>query len=93
MTMLFDLPCWEIMQCEDAEDCPVRQQTDGTRCWEIVKEFEDYRSSYDICQDCLVYLLKKEARPFTEQEIMAMTMVRCPHRGNTAGHESQIAIL
>jgi hypothetical protein len=76
MTLLRDLPCWEIMQCENVEECPVWQQHDGTPCWEIVKEFEDYRSFYDICQDCVVYLLKNEARVFSEQEIKAMGAVR-----------------
>jgi len=92
MTLLQELPCWEIMQCEEVEECPVWQRKDGTPCWETVKKLGDYRSSYEICNDCLVYLLKNQARLFSDQEIRDMTEVRCDQRGAACRHLQGVAL-
>lgn len=59
--------CWEIMNCEDG-DCIVRRNPDK-ECWEMVKELEDYRAEFDICSDCIVYVVKTGSLNISEQEI------------------------
>lgn len=63
-----DIPCWEIMKCESTESCPARQ-TPSTPCWEIARDLDDYRSVFNICKDCLVYMLKHENNVLSRQEI------------------------
>jgi hypothetical protein len=63
-----DIPCWEIMKCEGTESCPARKSP-GTPCWEIARDLDDYRSAFNICKDCLVYMLKHENTVLSQQEI------------------------
>ncbi len=63
-----ELPCWEIMQCKNTENCPARLHPDKP-CWEIARELDDYRSALKICHDCIVYMLSNGTTAFTEQEI------------------------
>lgn len=71
-----ELPCWAIMQCDDMEDCPAGRQAEDPNCWEIASEFEDFRSAFNICKDCVVYLVKHERQAFTEQELENIMAVR-----------------
>jgi len=63
-----DWPCWEIMKCEGTEDCPARKRPD-LNCWEIANEMDDYRKAFNICKDCIVYMLKAENTVLTQQEV------------------------
>jgi hypothetical protein len=66
-----DLPCWEIMKCEGTDDCPARKHPD-LNCWEIASEMDDYRKAFNICQDCIVYMLKAENTVLTKQEMQTI---------------------
>jgi hypothetical protein len=59
--------CWEIMSCDNL-DCPARLEPE-TPCWEIAKRVEDYRNVSNTCQDCIVYILKKEASVLDKKEL------------------------
>lgn len=61
-------PCWEIMRCEGTDSCPARKNPKKP-CWEIASKMDDYRSAFNVCKDCIVYLLKQEESVFTDQEI------------------------
>ena len=63
-----DWPCWEIIKCEGTDDCPAKQSPDQN-CWDIASEMDDYRKAFNICKDCVVYMLKVENTVLTEQEI------------------------
>ena len=63
-----DWPCWEIMKCEGTEDCPARTRPD-LNCWEIANEMDDYRKAFNICKDCIVYMLKVDNTVLTKQEV------------------------
>jgi hypothetical protein len=63
-----DWPCWEIMKCEGTEDCPARKRPD-LNCWEIANEMDDYRKAFNICKDCIVYMLKADNTVLTQQEV------------------------
>lgn len=68
MSIDCELPCWEIMKCDGSENCPARQQPERD-CWDIASELDDYRSAFNICKDCIVYMLKQGDSVFSEQEI------------------------
>nr|MBF0221081.1 hypothetical protein [Desulfobulbaceae bacterium] len=65
-----NLACWDIMNCHD-ESCVVRGMVDK-ECWEIVAELEDYRAEFDVCADCLVYVLKTGSITLSDQEVAVM---------------------
>jgi hypothetical protein len=56
------------MKCEGTEDCPARKRPD-LNCWEIASEMDDYRKAFNICKDCIVYMLKAENTVLTQQEV------------------------
>ena len=68
MTDKQDWHCSKITNCGREDECPAGGATDKS-CWEIAVEMEDYRSAMNICQDCLVYLSRKENSILTEEEI------------------------
>jgi hypothetical protein len=63
-----DLYCWEIMQCENPDDCPAKKNP-GKPCWEIATESDDYRKANNICRDCIVHVLKVGKSALSKQEI------------------------
>lgn len=71
MTPNSDLPCWEIMKCKSTESCPARQES-GKSCWDIARELDDYRSAFNICQDCIVYMLKNGNSVLSEKEVKSI---------------------
>lgn len=54
-----ELPCWTIMSCGN-QTCAARRYYPQQQCWEIVHELEDYRAEFNVCADCLVYVLKTD---------------------------------
>jgi hypothetical protein len=56
------------MKCEGTENCPARKRPD-VACWEIASEMDDYRKAFNICQDCIVYMLKAENSVLTKKEM------------------------
>jgi hypothetical protein len=80
------IPCWKITGCQKQNNCPAIMQPD-TPCWELAKELKDYRSAYDVCNDCLVYLSKQKNSSLTELEIKnilnnkidCVISENCPH--------------
>ena len=66
-----DWPCWKIMKCEGTDDCPARKRPD-LACWDIAGEMDDYRKAFNICKDCIVYMLKADNSVLTKQEVKAI---------------------
>ena len=60
-----DWPCWEIMKCnpENAKQCPAYNP-----CWEVMRKIDAY--SFNICRDCIVYVIKQKDSIFSKEEIM-----------------------
>lgn len=71
MELNSEWPCWDIMKCQDTDNCPAKKEPQ-TPCWEIAQKLEDYRSAFNICKDCLVYLLKQDETVLTEHEIQVI---------------------
>lgn len=78
--------CWEITGCGSQDDCKVWQQVKftGKPCWEVVKEFDDYRSALNVCGDCIVSVLSKGRHSFGENGIEDIGRVKA----DNASHHS-----
>jgi hypothetical protein len=71
------------MNCEEHEDCPAKEHPEMA-CWELAHQAGDYRNFCRICQDCIVYILKKDPGVLTESEKKAILERRaaCPRKPN-----------
>lgn len=67
MTMK-NMPCWEIMQCVGAEDCPARTYPE-VPCWEVAEILGADESALHICEECIVYLVKTNYPVLTQGEL------------------------
>lgn len=87
MSLQADWPCWEIMKCnpDNAAQCPAYKAEKP--CWEVMEQFDPY--SFNICRDCIVYLIKQKSSMFSRDEIRSIIHrkgldaggLRCPqHR-------------
>ena len=64
-----ELPCWEIIQCNRKDNCLLPGVAEKA-CWQVVKD--DNASSFHICVDCLVYLVKQEDSIFSDEEFLSI---------------------
>ena len=64
-------PCWKIMNCYTEKKCPAKKYPE-TPCWEIASQLNDYRAVMDICNDCVVHMLKGENSALSEQEMQSI---------------------
>jgi len=69
MSLRSEWPCWEIMQCDESQKCPAKDNT-SKLCWEIIEEVDKY--SFNICRDCLVYVSKQKDSKFTKEELLSI---------------------
>lgn len=67
MKHIINLKCWEITDCQDV-DCIARQEPEKP-CWEIAKQIHDGYDPFEICKECVVYLLKLETGTLTRLEL------------------------
>ena len=67
MSINLNCNCWEIMNCDNL-NCPARLEPE-TPCWEIAKRVDDYRNVLNTCDDCIVYILKKEKYAIDKKEL------------------------
>ena len=91
MSLREDWPCWEIMKCnpEQAAQCPAYKA--DRPCWEIMREIDAL--SFNICRDCIVYVIKQKDSIFSKEEILSImsqkgvdvTGVQCPQYKASAG--------
>ena len=68
MSLNSQWPCWEIMQCnpENARQCPAYESS--SPCWEVMSKIDAY--SFNICRDCVVYVIKQKDSMLSKEEIM-----------------------
>jgi hypothetical protein len=59
------------MKCKGTDTCPARQNPEKN-CWEIARELDDYRSAFNICQDCIVFMLKNTNTVLSEKEVQTI---------------------
>ena len=56
------LQYWEFEECKG-------KGSQGKPCWEMASKADDFRSSFNICDDCIVFLLNKSTTFLSEKEI------------------------
>ena len=66
MSPFSNLPCWVIMNCAEDKKCPAKQYP-NENCWDIFSEMDS--SSFNICQDCIVYITRQENAVLSTQEM------------------------
>jgi len=69
MAVQSQMPCWEIIQCNNKATC-LFTESNKKSCWEVIKE--DEACSFHICIDCLVYRAKHEDSFITEKEFCSI---------------------
>ena len=74
-----DLFCWEIMQCENSDDCPAKKNPQKP-CWEIASESGSDKHALNICSDCIVHIVKDGHSLLSNLEIMKIMEARTEHR-------------
>lgn len=92
MSLRTDWPCWEIMKCnpENADQCPAFKSKKP--CWEVMRKLDTY--SFNICRDCIVYLVKQKDSIFSQEEIQSImnqkglvaSELSCPHLPSPREH-------
>ncbi|HHO47674.1 MAG TPA: hypothetical protein ENN06_04350 [Desulfobacteraceae bacterium] len=68
MSMIRTMPCWEIMQCLGSADCPARSWPD-IPCWEIAELLDAGKTALNVCEECIVYLVKSNTPILTAAEL------------------------
>jgi hypothetical protein len=91
MTPICDWHCWEIMECNNPQECLAWNHPE-IPCWKIIKQLNDHRNAFNICQDCIVHILKSENSVLSEFAILKISetkvyhsMVMLTRRGATKG--------
>jgi hypothetical protein len=41
-------------------------------CWEMASDVGDFRSAFNICEDCIVFILKNGTIPISEKEFRSI---------------------
>ena len=85
MKLTTNMPCWEIVRCIGAEDCPARTCPE-IPCWEIADLLDAGAALWNVCEECIVYLVKTNdplLPPDELEEILKMRNIlwyidRCP---------------
>jgi cell division GTPase FtsZ len=54
------------MNCAEDKKCPAKLYP-NENCWDIFKEADS--SSFNICQDCIVYITRQEDATLSEKEV------------------------
>lgn len=69
-----DLSCWDIMECtsEQVEQCYAAQSQGN--CWEVMEALDS--PCANVCEDCLVYILKQEPSKLSPLEIETILQQR-----------------
>jgi len=68
MTLIKNMPCWEIMHCADSEECPARTYPD-IPCWKIAELLGAGATALNVCEECIVYLVKANDPILTPSEL------------------------
>jgi len=62
---------WGIKKCKEVVGFSTKEYPKKT-CWEMASEIGDFRSAFNICEDCIVFVLKKETTVLSEKEILSI---------------------
>lgn len=69
MTLISQWRCWQIMQCDPDARCSAKEHP-AEECWNVIGSNDP--CSFNICRDCLVYVVKKKDAVLSEEEIRSI---------------------
>lgn len=75
--------CWEIMQCDDKDACPVRAQKID-RCWDWMNRHSQFQSQYGLCPECIVYLAQNDNTILAADEVELIMISRGLYQDDAA---------
>ena len=59
------LQYWEFEECKG-------EGFQGIPCWEMASKADDFRNAFNICDDCIVFLLNTATTFLSEKEIRSI---------------------
>lgn len=65
------LRSWGIKQCKEVVGFSTKEFQEKP-CWEMASEVGDFRSAFNICEDCIVFVLKNGPPLLSEKEILSI---------------------
>lgn len=66
--MAREMPCWEIMNCQDGSECAAWQNPEIS-CWDLAQELRHVQNVLGVCIDCIVYQIKENPQLFDEEKL------------------------
>ena len=83
--------CWEVMQCDENSQCPVRINKISS-CWEYMAQTNEFQCQYDLCHECIVYLCNDKNSLLTNVELENIMISRGLHQEDIKCSESNEAL-
>lgn len=74
--------CWDIMQCDEEDGCPVRVNK-IERCWEWMHQHVQFQSQYGLCAECIVFLSQNDNTILAAGEIERIMVSRGLYQEDT----------
>lgn len=81
--------CWEIMQCDENNQCPVRINK-ISRCWEFMAQNNEFQCQYGLCYDCIAYLCNDKSTLLTHVELENIMISRGLYQNDITCSDSKV---
>jgi hypothetical protein len=65
------LRSWEFKECKEVVGFSTTEYPEK-HCWEMASEVGDFRCAFNICEDCIVFVLKSGTTLLSEKEIRSI---------------------
>lgn len=62
---------WGIKKFKGVVDFST-EESPGKPCWEMASKVDDFRSAFNICEDCIVIILKNGTTLLSEKQIRSI---------------------
>jgi hypothetical protein len=62
---------WGTKKCKEVVGFSTEEYPEKP-CWELASEVGDFRSVFNICEDCIVFILKNGTTILSEEEIRSI---------------------
>lgn len=66
-----ELRYWQKMKYQGMNDL-LKKENQGKPCWEVARELGDFRSAFNVCKDCIAFVLKNDTTLLSEEEVHSL---------------------